>query len=132
MSGLRQRVVSATPSPPVDCVQGLSAALKQAKEAASASGLSQEELSHCVTELVKTKLTPQLTNDKKSEPVPKKSRSCCSRLYYCFKVVWILWLCFLAASAVVMLHRPSGHLIHNVRRLYNYKELHSVRICTHT
>lgn len=119
MSGLlRQRGhgVSVTPSgsPPVDNLQGLSAALRKARETASASGLSQEELAHCVSKLVKTRLKNQ-QNENETEPAPKKSRSCCSKLYCCFKVVWIVWLFLLAVSTIVMLHRPSGHVVHNVR-----------------
>ncbi len=103
MSGLRQRVVSATPSPPVDCVQGLSAALKQAKEAASASGLSQEELSHCVTELVKTKLKPP-TNSLQTT----KSKPC---FFTCFKIFWTLWVVFavlIGLAVLYMLYGPKG------------------------
>ncbi len=117
-SSLRQRVVSVapSPSPPVDSVQGLSAALRQVREAASSRGVTQEEFSRCIHSL--NKIT---SPEKKTEkPMPKKNRKCCSRLYSCFKIVWIVWLLFLAVCMMVMVYRPAGHLVHKVRMLMDF------------
>ncbi len=111
-TSLRQRVVPAAPSPPptVDGVEGLSAALRQVREAASTRGVTQDEFSQCIHSL--TKITS--SHKKTEKPMRKKNRKCCSRLYSCYKIVWILWLLFLAMCMIVIVYRPAGHLLHKV------------------
>ena len=111
-TSLRQRVVPAAPSPPptVNGVEGLSAALRQVREAASTRGVTQDEFSQCIHSL--TKITSP--HKKTEKPMRKKNRKCCSRLYSCYKIVWILWLLFLAVCMIVIVYRPAGHLLHKV------------------
>ncbi len=106
-SGLRQRDVSSG-SPPVDSVQGLSAALRRAKEAASDNGLSQDELS-CSLAKTKLKLPPTSLKSTKSKP-------CLSK---CLKIVWNMWVVFTILLGLVVLY-----LLYGPKGKVNYEFIH--------
>ena len=109
-STIRQRVTQPA-SPPIDSVQKLSAALKQAKESASAKGVSEYDFEQCLHSVAQKKLKPP---KKKPKPESKPSRGCCSRLFLCFKVVWMAVLIILAFCMVTVVYKPAGFWVHKV------------------
>ena len=110
-STIRQRVTQPA-SPPIDSVQKLSAALKQAKESASAKGVSEDGFSQSLYSVAQKKLKPP---KEKPKPVSQPKRGCCSRLFLCFKVVWIAVLVILAFGMVTIVYKPAGFWFHKVQ-----------------